>query len=776
MATREAIFNLRVNTNGADKTINETTQELNKLDKSIDNVGQSSEQTAKDVYNLGAKFEDVYGELQPLSSRLGEIEDRMYELALAGKSNTEEFQVLRAEVVKYRNTILDVDAQVDALADTGSRLNGAMQLGEGVLSGYQAFIGVTALLGEDQEQYMETLVKLQAVQGAVNGLQAVHETLNKRSAFMVQANMVATWAYAGAQKGLAIAIGTATGAAKAFRLALIATGLGAIVVGLGLLIANFDKVTAAVGKAVTWFKSLGEGVKLALSIIFPFIGAIRLAAYALEEMGIIDSDETKQMKANADARAKAIAKERQEKRNAINEEIADNERRQKSITSTYDWEIEKAKAAGKDVTKLEREKRNEMRKTLEEQIKNLEISMQLNSTNAAEMLRIFNKVKDARMQLLDLERKEELATISEGTAARQKAAKSSEEAEKKALEEKEKMIERERLLRDYFIESIDDENVRKLVQLQEQHKREREELEKKYEGDEELMKQLETKQFNERMALEKEEISKLSEQRKTAETQAAEELNKSRKAQLQAELLQLAQDSEMRMQKQIELWQLERDLALENEKITTGEKLLIQEEYNQKVRELEAETKKKSAEQRLQEIQAAIHTFQQGIEVMTSISDAAFAIRMRNVKKGSEEEERIAKRQFQINKAFQLGQAIANTALAVTAALSAGGNAAKIASGANFVEAATAGIIGAANIAKIAATQFNSTSSGSVAMGGSSGSMATPNTPQQMSNAPEIETTLTNSQTPPPQQVYVLEADITNTQNRLKDIAVRSTI
>ena len=65
-----------------------------------------------------------------------------------------------------------------------------------------------------------------------------------------------------------------------------------------------------------------------------------------------------------------------------------------------------------------------------------------------------------------------------------------------------------------------------------------------------------------------------------------------------------------------------------------------------------------------------------------------------------------AKKQFQIQKAFNLASAITNTALAVTGALTAGGNPIKLATGAQFVEAGIAGAVGLANIVKIASSQF----------------------------------------------------------------------
>jgi hypothetical protein len=72
----------------------------------------------------------------------------------------------------------------------------------------------------------------------------------------------------------------------------------------------------------------------------------------------------------------------------------------------------------------------------------------------------------------------------------------------------------------------------------------------------------------------------------------------------------------------------------------------------------------------------------------------------------SKDNEASARRMFKINKAYQLGQAVANTALAVTGALTAGGNPIKLATGAQFIEAGIVAVNGAAQIATIAKTKF----------------------------------------------------------------------
>jgi hypothetical protein len=148
------------------------------------------------------------------------------------------------------------------------------------------------------------------------------------------------------QKIATTVIGTSTGAMKAFRIALAATGIGLIVVALGLLVANFDKVQKYVQKGIDKFKGLGEGAKLLISFLFPVVGIVRLITAALEEMGVIDDDATKKAKKNAEERIKALDKQKV------------------SIEEKYESEIRLAKAAGKDTVELEEAKRKAILKTL----------------------------------------------------------------------------------------------------------------------------------------------------------------------------------------------------------------------------------------------------------------------------------------------------------------------------------------------------------------------------------------------------------------------------
>lgn len=119
--------------------------------------------------------------------------------------------------------------------------------------------------------------------------------------------------------------------------------------------------------------------------------------------------------------------------------------------------------------------------------------------------------------------------------------------------------------------------------------------------------------------------------------------------------------------------------------------------------------------------------------------------------------EKDAKRQFEIVKAFNLAQAIVATYTAVNNALTAGGNPAKLATGAQFVEAGVALAAGLANVIKIQQTKFESktTPSGGGGLNGSTnvGGSPSPLSLSFLQNQPNQQ---------PPFQAYVISGQVSN--------------
>jgi len=80
-------------------------------------------------------------------------------------------------------------------------------------------------------------------------------------------------------------VGTSTGAMKLFRIALVSTGIGAIIVGLGLLIANFDKVKKVVLNLVPGLAVIGDLFTSLVQTVTDFVGVTSDASRELDRLG-----------------------------------------------------------------------------------------------------------------------------------------------------------------------------------------------------------------------------------------------------------------------------------------------------------------------------------------------------------------------------------------------------------------------------------------------------------------------------------------------------------
>lgn len=99
--------------------------EINNLSNRISEL--NTEINELDADGLTKSFEDIYGSIQPLSGQIGELEDRLYQMALAGQSGTAEFEQMVDRVSQMKAVIQQTDAQIDAMT---LRTKGIAGMGE----------------------------------------------------------------------------------------------------------------------------------------------------------------------------------------------------------------------------------------------------------------------------------------------------------------------------------------------------------------------------------------------------------------------------------------------------------------------------------------------------------------------------------------------------------------------------------------------------------------------------------------------------------------------
>lgn len=141
--------------------------------KAVSQLQEQISRTADSTRDLNATFEEVYGELQPLTTRMGEAEDRLYELALAGQEASEEYQGLLQVVGEYRRTQILTDRAVDAAAATfKEKLGAATQI---AATGINFAAGAIGVFADDSEEATKVLQKMQAAMAFAEGLKGVAE-------------------------------------------------------------------------------------------------------------------------------------------------------------------------------------------------------------------------------------------------------------------------------------------------------------------------------------------------------------------------------------------------------------------------------------------------------------------------------------------------------------------------------------------------------------------------------------------------------------------------
>jgi len=246
-----------------------------------DNLGSLKSQLREaqaEVAALSDKFGATSREAVNAAKKAGELKDRIQD----AKALTDAF---------------NPDAKFKALTASLS----------GVAGGFSAVQGGMALLGVESENAEAALLKVQSAMALSQGAQAVGESVDSfkqlgaviKNSTIVQglynfvqtgsftaitANTVATEAQATATVASTVATTGASTALKILRVALIGTGIGAIVIGLIALYQNFDKVKNAVLGVIPGLAKFGNFISNVSQQITDFVGATSDSSRALDKL------------------------------------------------------------------------------------------------------------------------------------------------------------------------------------------------------------------------------------------------------------------------------------------------------------------------------------------------------------------------------------------------------------------------------------------------------------------------------------------------------------
>ena len=176
-------------------------------------------------------FSGIKAELKALSKAIGEIDQ-----------DSNAFKVATKRAGQLKEQIRGVNDAIEN-ADPEKKFAPFSRTIQGLAGGFAAAQGAMALFGSESEDLEKTLVKVQGAMALSQGLNSLIEFKNdfKDLGGIIVKNVV-----------------------KAFttlRGAMIATGIGALVVTVGLLIVNWEKFSAAITKAFPGFKVVTDFFK-----------------------------------------------------------------------------------------------------------------------------------------------------------------------------------------------------------------------------------------------------------------------------------------------------------------------------------------------------------------------------------------------------------------------------------------------------------------------------------------------------------------------------------
>lgn len=204
-----------------------------KMQKDIDALNTKLKEAEAAYGNHQRSVGDYAIAGKALTQELGEITDKLYELATAGQRGSKEYETLAKKAQDLRKAQQEVDAEIDAGGSLTKNLDGLMQAVSGVTAAYTLWQSASQLLGIQNEELEATMQKVVIATTALNALQQIQISLQKQSAAVILAKTVATKA--------------ATAAQWLWNVAMAANPIGAVIVAVTALIAG----VVALAKSLT---------------------------------------------------------------------------------------------------------------------------------------------------------------------------------------------------------------------------------------------------------------------------------------------------------------------------------------------------------------------------------------------------------------------------------------------------------------------------------------------------------------------------------------------
>lgn len=623
-----------------------------------------------------------------LKQELREANELLQRMVASGKATEAQIQAQTARVAELKDSIDDTNDAVGAMTGAGKFAAFGKSV-SAVAGGFSALSGAVALAGGESEDLQKTMVKLQAALSISQGLSQLEDLGN---------------AFGNIKKVAGSAFDTVKNVgSKAFgslKSAIISTGIGALVVALGLLIANFETVKKVILNAIPGLETFGKWMGKITTAVTDFVG--------------ITSAEERQLKKTMDARQGAIDK--------------------------LDLEIQKAKAAGDTKKALNLEEKKLLQQL---QLAREKYTQDASKENAKEIKDLKGALEVKKIEIdkynseqaqKEKEKRDEQRKKNQEEAERQKKEREAKDKEENAKQDEQ--LKKQKEYQDQLtLLEIQGENERTKKALELKQLRQREELDAQIKGYEDrkatlteeekqtleslqktrtdlikfqaketaaLNKEIDEKEAKDKLERDLAEQEKLFAEKRTKE---AEDYTKGLidKKTYEQRIYDLEVES---LQKQIEI---QKAAGQDTAKIEEELAKLRKEKRDQDVEATkQSEEEKKKARQ--ESLQAGLEFAGNVAGQLIDLEKSRVEAQLSNQKLSEEEREKIAKDSFEKQKKLQIALALIDAAKTTTSILA---QYPKFDGGiAMFAALATTAVTLGVSIAKIKSTEYTSPKGG----------------------------------------------------------------
>lgn len=194
---------------------------------------------SKALNSSASAIDNLTKKSQPLTRTLRGLKNEILALEEAGDTTSQRFRNLVSEAARLEDQIGDTRTRIGNLASDTLKFDAGLQAVQGLAAGFEVVQGTAALFGAENEDLQKSLLKVQGAMAVANGLQQISNLLLEESKLKTVALTVA-------QRIYTATITLTSGALKGLKVALAATGVGALIVALGAVVAYWDDIKGAI--------------------------------------------------------------------------------------------------------------------------------------------------------------------------------------------------------------------------------------------------------------------------------------------------------------------------------------------------------------------------------------------------------------------------------------------------------------------------------------------------------------------------------------------------